>query len=73
MTTEWFYNIPKSGILCKCKYEKSSKDYRVDVITRYNDHPLSDFKFRNSDKYYAEAIPLSIEEALSMIFYDTDQ
>lgn len=70
MTKEWFNNIPADGILCKCKYTKHGDQYRIDVITRYNDHPLSDFKFRNNDKFYADAIPLSINEVLSMVYQE---
>lgn len=66
---EWFKNIPKNGILCKCKYNKHSDHYRIDVITRYNDHPLSDYKFRNNEKYYEDAIPLSLEEIQDMIYW----
>lgn len=65
---EWFENIPKNGILCKCKLARRSDHYRIDVITRYNDHPLCDFKFRNDDKSYADAIPLSINEVLNIIY-----
>jgi len=49
MAKEWYHNIPRNGILCKCKYDRDSDQYRVDVITRYNDHPLSDYRFRNND------------------------
>ena len=69
MTTEWFRNIPQSGILCKCKYDKDGSDYKIDVITRYNEHPLSDFRYRNNDKYYAVAIPLSIDEVSTLIYH----
>jgi hypothetical protein len=64
---EWFENIPMDGILCKCKYSKEG-DYKIDVITRYNDHPLSDFKFRNNEKFYADAIPLSVDEVQKLIY-----
>lgn len=67
---EWFRDIPKKGILCKCKYDNNSDQYRIDVITRYNDHPLSEFRFRNNDKYYAYAIPLTIDEVLNMTYIE---
>lgn len=66
---EWFKNIPKNGILCKCKYRKNGDQYRIDVITCYNDHPLSDFRFRNNDKYYEDATPLSIDEIQDLTYY----
>ena len=37
MTKEWFHNIPKNGILCKCKYDKGNDHYNIDIITRYNE------------------------------------
>lgn len=70
MAKEWYHNIPRNGILCKCKYDKDSDQYRVDVITRYNDHPLSDYRFRNNDKYYADAIPLTYTEIVSMMYVE---
>lgn len=69
---EWFENIPKNGIICKCKYKKNGDHYRIDVITRYNDHPLSDFRFRNDDKYYEYATPLSFNEIESMIYWGSE-
>ena len=68
MTKEWFQNIPTKGILCKCKYRKNGDQYRIDIITRYNDHPLSEFRFRNNDKYYEDAIPVSLDEIKDMIY-----
>lgn len=65
---EWFNAIPKKGILCKCSYDKNGDQVIIDVITRYNDHPLSEFRFRNNGKYYANATPLSIDEVYDLIY-----
>jgi hypothetical protein len=70
MTKEWFQNIPRKGILCKCRYNKDGDHYRIDVITRYNDHPLSEFRFRNNEKYYADAVPLTVDEVLNLTYIE---
>lgn len=67
---EWFKDIPQKGILCKCSYDKNGGHYKIDVITRYNDHPLSEFRFRNKDKYYAYAIPLTPDEVYDLIYME---
>ena len=66
---EWFHNIPRNGILCECENKKGT-DITIDVITRYNDCPTSDLKFRNKFKYYAYARPLSNEEVGTLIYRD---
>jgi len=68
---EWFKNIPKDGILCKCKSNKYSEQYKIDVITRYNEHQLSDYKFRNNVKHYQDAIPVSLTEVMNMIYLES--
>jgi hypothetical protein len=73
MNNEWFKNIPPSGILCKCKTSKSGRNYKIDIITRYNDRLVSDYRFKTKDDYfhgYADAIPLTIEEAATLLYKD---
>lgn len=65
---EWFYNIPKNGILCKCLPTTRSENYKLDIITRYNEHPLAERKFRNDSVHYALAIPLTVDEAKNLIY-----
>jgi len=72
MTKEWFHNIPKNGILCKCKYDKGNDHYNIDIITRYNDHPLSDYKFRSIDKFYADAIPMTVTEVNKLLYIEVN-
>ena len=70
---EWFKNIPTSGILCKCKQSRNSRNYKIDIIIRYNDQLNSNYRFKNTDTYflgYAEAIPLSLEDAKSLIYLE---
>ena len=65
---EWFHKIPKNGFICKCKQNSSDDHYKIDIITRYNDHPLSDFKFRNNNTCYADATPVSVTEIINLIY-----
>ena len=55
-------------MLFRSKEKKNGGHYIVDLITRYNDHPLSDAKFRNNNKHYEDAIPLSLDEITDLIY-----
>ena len=70
---KWYTQIPESGILCKCKRSRIGSNYIIDIITRYNPHPLSSFRFKPRDITsvgYEVAIPLTIDEAYDLIYRD---
>lgn len=67
----WCENIPKHGVLCKCKVSKHDSEYVYDVIVRYNAHPLSDYKFKPLGRRilgYEVAIPVSRYEVEKLIY-----
>ena len=70
MYDNWIDNIPKQGVLCKCKVSKNDTDFVYDVIVRYNPHPLSDYKFKPFSRNimgYEVAVPVSKYEVAALI------
>jgi len=67
MSIQWFENIPTNGVLCKCKNDMRDKHGRIDVIKRYNHSQYAAQKFRSDSKFYYEAIPLTINDAMAYI------
>ena len=70
MSIQWFENIPTSGVLCHCKDDVRDKHGRIDVIKRYNHRQYAEQKFRSDSKFYYDATPLTIDEAMQYIHSD---